>query len=198
MDVLLEDRLAGRRRDERLVQVTVDVVERLDAEHAALPAAVRRLQHRREPTSSPARRVSDSVRTAAKRGCGTPASASAPPHRDLVRHQVRRLGPDPRQAARLGDRRDDRHRAVGRYRQHAVDPQPRGRLQHRLDVGEVDDLRDVRLREPWRVGIPVDGRDSKAQLLRPENRAALVAACTDEENGPHGRRILLRRDRRPE
>ena len=29
-----------------------------------------------KPTSSPARRVSDSVRTAAKRGCGTPASAS--------------------------------------------------------------------------------------------------------------------------
>ena len=54
-----------------------------------------------------------------------------PPHRDLVRHQVRGLDADPRQAERLGDRGDDRHRAVGRDGQHAVELERRDRLDHR-------------------------------------------------------------------
>ena len=74
-----------------------------------------------KPTSSAARRRSESERSAAKRGCGTPASASRAPHRDLVRHQVRGLDADPRQPARLGDRGDDRHGAVGADGQHAVE-----------------------------------------------------------------------------
>ena len=48
VDELLEDRLPGRGRGERLVQVRLDVVERLDAEDAALTARVGRLEHGRE------------------------------------------------------------------------------------------------------------------------------------------------------
>ena len=111
--------------DERLVQVRLDVVERLDAEDAALPARVGGLQHRRERRPRRARGAArDSVRSAAKRGCGTPGVGEPAPHRDLVRHQVRRLDADPGQAERLGDRGDDRDGAVGRDRQHAVDLQP--------------------------------------------------------------------------
>ena len=199
VDVLLQDRLAGRRRDERLVKMAVDVVERLDAKHAALPAAVHRLQHRREarprrpPAASPT--ASAPPRTA--------AAARPPPRAAAASRSCASSGARSRRRCPGGRApRRPRRRPAPRGRPHTVSTpsirKPRGRLQHGPDVGEVDDLRDVRLRQPRRVRIPVDGRDAKAQLLRPENRAALVAACTDEENGPHGRRILLRRERGPE
>ena len=110
----------GRRR-ERLVQVRLDVVERLDAEDAALPARVGRLEHRREADlvgRAPALGDRAQRREARLRHAdlGEPAA-----HRHLVRHQVRGLGADPGQPARLGDRRDHRHGAVGRDRQHAVE-----------------------------------------------------------------------------
>ena len=97
----------------------------------ALPARVGRLEHRREadlvgrapPLGERAQRREARLRHA---GLGERA-----PHRDLVRHQVRRLDADPRQPARLGDRGDDRHRAVGRDGQHAVELGACDRLEHR-------------------------------------------------------------------
>ena len=172
----------------------LDVVERLDAEDAALAARVGGLQHRREADlvgraaalGERAHRGEARLRHA---GLGEPRA-----HRDLVRHQVRGLRADPRQPARLGDRGDDRHRAVGADGQHAVELDARRRLQHGVDVREVDDLRDVRLREPERVRVPVDRRDAQSQLLRPQDRAALMAAGADEEDGPgHGAMLLGRR-----
>ena len=95
LDELLEDRLAARRRGERLVQVRVDVVDRLDAEDTALAARVGGLEHRREADlvgraaalRERAHRGEPGLRHA---GVGEPRA-----HRDLVRHQVRGLVPIP-------------------------------------------------------------------------------------------------------
>ena len=139
LDVLLEDRLLRRRRRERLVQVRVDVVDRLDEEDPALAAGVGRLQHRRE-----ADLVGGAMALRQRAHRSEPRLRHArlgerAPHRDLVRHQVRGRRPDPRQPARLGDRGHDGHRAVGRHRQHAVERLALDGLEHRLDVREVDD-----------------------------------------------------------
>ena len=56
-----------------------------------------------------------------------------------------------------------------------------------VDVGEVDDLRDVRLRQAGRVGIPVDRGHAQLARLRLQDRPALVAPGADEQDGPHGR-----------
>ena len=163
VDELFEDRLAGHRGGERLVQVAIDVVERVDAEDAALAARVRRLQHGGKPdfgAGTSRLRQRPHRREAGLRNAGV---GKPPAHRDLVRHQVRGLDADPGQAARLGDRGDDRDRTVGAHREHAVDLQPRGLLQHLLDVCEVDDLRDVRVLEARSVGVAVDGGDPEAQ-----------------------------------
>ena len=153
---------------------------------AALAARVGRLQHRRESDLLGGAAAAPTViRSAANRGCGTPSSASCAAHRDLVGHQVRGLDADPRQAARLGDRGDDGHRAVGRDRQHAVD----------LHVARTPSAppRSVRgNRPPWRcrprasprrIGVAVDRGDAQPELLRALDRAPLMAAGADEENG---------------
>ena len=144
-----------------------------------------------KPTSSAARWRSDSLRTAANRGCGTPGLGERPPHRDLVRHQVRRLRPDPRQPARLGDCGHDGHGAVGRHRQHAVERLALDRLEHRLDVREVDDEAAVGIAEPERVRVAVDGQHAQPELLRPQDRVPLVASRADEEDGLHSLAMLL-------
>ena len=177
------------------MQVRVDLVERLDAEDAALAARVGRLQHRREADlvrrAAPLRDRADGGEARLRHaGLGEPA-----PHRDLVRHQVRRLDADPRQPASLRDRGDDRDGAVGADRQHAVELEPLRRLQHRCDVREVDDLRDVGLGEPRRLGVPVDGGDPQPELLRAQDRAPLMAPRADEENGLHGRDSTVERSR---
>ena len=107
----------------------------------------------------------------------------APPHRDLVRHRVRDVGADARQAERLRDRGDDRHGAVGGDRQRAVDAVPPRDLDHAVHVLEVDDLADVGGLEAERGAVPVDGDDAEPELLRAPDRAALVAARADEEDG---------------
>ena len=196
VDVLLEDRLAASatRRAPRAGDGRRRRATRRGTRRAGL-----RCRPASAPPGSRLRRPRDasrtSVRTAAKRGCGTPASASR--RRIAILWVIKcavsvPIPGRPRASATAATT------GTARSADTVSTPsicKPRRRLQHGRDVGEVDDLRDVRLGEPRRVGIPVDGRDAKAELLRPENRAALVAACTDEENGPHGRRILLRRER---
>ena len=100
----LEDRLRRRRLGERGVQVGVEVVGGRDVDAPALAAGVRGLQHGGEPdrlergarAREIARRGEPRLRHA---GVGERAA-----HRDLVRHQVRRARPDPRQPERLRDR----------------------------------------------------------------------------------------------
>ena len=80
-------------------------------------------------------------RRAAPRSAAAARRASAKRRRiaTLCVISVRGLGADPRQAARLGDRGDDRHGAVGRDRQHAVDAVPARGLEHAPSTSrEVD------------------------------------------------------------
>ena len=150
------------------------------------------------PTSSAARRVSAIDRTAAKRGCGTPASASRVRIAILcvIRCAVSTPIPGSPRASAIAATTGTARSALTRH--HAVELDPGRRLEHRADVGEVDDLRDVRLGEPGRVGVAVDRDHAQAELLGLEDRPALVAPCADEEDGLHAGRMLLRRQRRPD
>ena len=140
-----------------------------------------------KPTSSAARRRSEIDRTAANRGCGTPASASRRRIAILCVIRCAVSVPIPGRprasatAATTGTARSALTVSTPSSRSRAR------RLQHRVDVGEVDHLGDVGLREARRVGVAVDGHDAQAELFRLQDRAALVAAGADEENGLHGR-----------
>ena len=72
--------------------------------------------------------------------------------------------------------------------QHPVDRVPAPDLDDGVDVGEVDDLAHVRVREPRRFRIPVDRHDAVAELLHAQEAAALVPAAADEEERRHWRR----------
>ena len=54
-----------------------------------------------------------------------------------------------------------------------------------VDIREVDGLARVRRGEPGRVGVPVDGHDAEAELLRAQDGAALMAPRAHEENRLH-------------
>ena len=193
VDELFENRFPGRRRQEHLQQVRVDLVERLDTEDGALSTRVGRFEHGRKPdlVGGPARLGDRPDRGIARLGHTRVREPGA--HRDLVRHQVRGLDADPRQPSRLGNRRDDGNGPVGADGHHAVEVDPRGGLDHRGCVGEVDDFCDVRLGEPGRLGVAIDCDHPQAELLGLEDRPALVAPCADEENGLHAGGMVLRR-----
>ena len=106
-------------------------------------------------------------------------------HLELVRHALRRLEADAGQLECLRDRGDHGNRAVGRDGEHALDLVPAADLDHSLDVGEVDELADVRRAEPERVGVAVDRDDAVPELLDALDRAALMTAAADEEDGAH-------------
>ncbi len=106
-------------------------------------------------------------------------------HHDLVPHPLRDRGSDRRQPQPLGHRSDDRHGAVGRDGQRAVDGVAPRDLGHRVDVGEVDSLADVGDLQPERVRIAVHRDDAKALPARLQDRATLVAPGADEEDGLH-------------
>ena len=145
-----------------------------------------------KPTSSAARRRSESERTAAKRGCGTPASASRARIATLCVIRCAVCVPipgSPRASATAATIGTARSALTVRTPSSLM---PRGRLQHGVDVREVDDLRDVGLLQPGRVRVPVDRRDPQSQLLRLQDRPALVAPGADEEDGSHGAMLLGR------
>ena len=91
-----------------------------------------------------------------------PRLGEPPAHRNLVRHQVRGLAADPREAEFLGHGGDHGDGAIGGNGEHAVDRVPPADLRHAGDVGEVDDLRDVGNCEPRCVRVPVHGDDAHA------------------------------------
>ena len=95
------------------------------------------------------------------------------------------MRPDAGQTELLGDRGDDRHRAIGRHREHAVDADATSDLDHLGDRSEVDDLRDVRGGEPRRVGIAIDRRDTEATCASLLDGTPLMAPCAYEENRRH-------------
>ena len=179
----LDDRLALGRLGQRGVQVRVEVVLRA--------RAGRRRAARREsagfstagkPTVSPAARALARSRAAAKRGCGTPASASV---RRIAILCVIRCAVSVPMPGRPSDSATAATTGTARSAEtveHAVDAVPPRDLGDRRDVGEVDRLGDVRLAQPERVGIAVDCDDAQPELLRPQDRPALVAAGADEED----------------
>ena len=96
---------------------------------------------------------------------------------------MRDLRADPRQAERFGDGSNDRHRPVGRNRECAVDAVPAGDLDDLVHILEVDDFADVGSLEPRGGAVPVDRDDAEAELLGALDCAALMTACSDEEDG---------------
>src|SRR5829696_1225934 len=56
---------------------------------------------------------------------------------------------------------------------------------HRVYVAEVDDLRDVRSREPGRFRVAVDRDNAETLRSRLRDRSALMPAGADEENRLH-------------
>ena len=105
---------------------------------------------------------------------------------------MRGLGADPGQAERLGDGRHDGNSAVGRDGEHAVDGVAAADLGDRGDVREVDGLAGVGDLQARRIGVAVDRDGAEAELLRPQDRAALVAPGADEEDGLHVARDRIR------
>ena len=166
--------------------------DRIDPEDPALAARVRRLEHRGEadlvgcapPLRQRPQRREPRLRHAL---LGEP-----PPHRDLVRHQVGRLDADPRQPACLRDRGDHRHGAVGGHGQHAVDSARPRRPQARRRRPRSRPRTACRPRaSPSASGFRSTASDAQPELLRPQDRAPLVAPRADEEDGLHSAAMLL-------
>ena len=109
-------------------------------------------------------------------------------HSALVRQEMRHVGADARESERLSDRRDDGDSTVRRDGQNAVHAEAARDLHHRVDVSEVDHLRDVGRDQAGCIGVPVDRRDLQAARTRLLDRATLVSSATDEEDRCHGRR----------
>ena len=96
---------------------------------------------------------------------------------------MRHIGADARETDRIRHRRDDRNGAIGRDGQHAGDRVPPRHLDHGRDVAKVDRLRRIGGAHARRLGVSVDRDHANAELLRPEDGAALMPAGADEEDG---------------
>ena len=140
------------------MQVRLDVVDRVDEEDPALAARVGRLQHRREADlvgramplgQRPQRREPRlrhallGERAAASRPC---ASSGAPSRRRSPAARAPRRSPATTGTARSADTVSTP--SIG---------SSATAVEHRVDVREVDDEAAVGLREPERVGVPIDG-----------------------------------------
>ena len=174
------------------MDVPVELVLRLDVEDPALAAGVGRLQHRRDADGVERGPGALHVTGAGEARLRHARVGERAAHRDLVRHQVGGLGADSREPERLCDRCDDRHGAVGRDGEDAVDAVAPRDLGDPCDVREVDRLAHIGHLQAGRIGVAVDGDGTEAELLRPQDRAALVAPGADEEDGLHVARDRIR------
>jgi hypothetical protein len=93
-----------------------------------------------------------------------------PAHRSLVGHHLRHLDADPGQPESRRDRGGRRNRTIGRNRKNALHAETRPDLDHTIEVGEVDVLRDVTERKGDGVPVTLDSDDPMAHLLRIANR----------------------------
>ena len=117
------------------------------------------------PDAASADVASSVERTVANGGCGTPASARALAHRQLVRHPVSGIDSDSREPQLA---RPPRRRPEPRGRPRPSTPRRRdaaGRPRSPRDIGEVDDLGDVGRGESGRLGVAVDRDDSQVLAL---------------------------------
>ena len=131
-------------------------------------------------------------RAPAKRGCGTPASASVRRIAILCVIRCAVSMPIPGSPSASATAATTGHGAVGRDGQDAVDGVATPDLGDGGDVGEVDDLADVGDLQARRVRVAVDRDDAQAELLRPQDRAPLVPAGADEEDRLHVARDAIR------
>jgi len=185
LDELLEHRLAAGRRRDGGGHGCRCVLGGLDPREPHLAGGVGGLQHGGKPHHayggpSLVRRPHGREARLRRSGLREPT-----PHGELVRHQARGLDADPGQVECLGDRGHHGDGALGLHCQHTVDREVADVLEHRLGAPEVHDPRDVRQAEPGRVGIAVDGDDTKAELPRTANHRALIPAGAHDEDGLH-------------
>ena len=179
----LEHDLAVAGLGERDVQVRLEVLDRLEPEDAALPARVGRLQdggeadglHRRGCVAHRARSRVLRLRHA--------LLGEAPPHVDLVRHRVRDVGADPRQVERFRNGGHDRHGAIGGTVNAPSTPWRRATSITPSTSWKSTTSPTSAAWRPSACAVPVDRDDTEAELLRAPDRAALVPARADEENG---------------
>jgi hypothetical protein len=140
----LDDRFLRTRFRQRGVQVSLEVVDGLEAEDPTLTARVGGLEHGGEADGLGGRMRPVEIAHRREPGLRHPALGEATPHCDLVGHHVCRLGADPRQPERLGHRGHDRDSSVGRDRDHAGSAVTATERDQCLDVTDVVGLRDVR------------------------------------------------------
>ena len=131
-------------------------------------------------------------RAPAKRGCGTPASASVRRIAILCVIRCAVSVPIPGSPSASATAATTGTARSAETVEDAVDGVPSADLGDRGDVGEVDDLAHVGHLQAERVGVAVDRDDAEAELLRPQDRAALVAPGADEEDGLHVARDRIR------
>ena len=181
---------------ERLVQVRVDLVERLDAEDAALAARVGRLEHGREPDLvGGAPRLGD--RPHARRS----AAAARPRRRAGVRIAIlcvircavsTPIPGSPRASATAATT------GTARSALTVITPSSLIRAVALSTAAASEKSTTFAMSasaRPGRVRVAVDRDHAQAELLRLQDRAALVAPGADEEDGLHAERMLLRRQR---
>ena len=183
--IALDDRFLCRRLSERRVKVRFELVVIPQKEQTALSTRVRRFEDGRQTD-----RLEGGLRfvkrpNRSKLRLRDTQLGELAAHRDLVRHQVGGLAPDPGQAEVFGNRGDDRNGAIGGDRENAVDRVTPSNLCDRRHVSEVDDLRDVGDSEPGSVRVAVDGDDAQFELARTFDRMLLVASRADEQHRFH-------------
>ena len=189
---LLDDRLAGRAtRRAPTCRCASRSSSRLEQEDAALAARVGRLEHGGERRPSSSARAGALQRRARRRtrGCGTPASASA--RRIAILCVIRcavslPIPGSPSSSATAA--------TTGTARSAETVSTPstacrRATSVTAVDVGEVDRLGDVGLREPGRLRVAVDGRRRGA----PSSCARWIARRWWRP-APTKRTVVMRRD----
>ena len=172
------------------MQVTLEIVCRLDPEDAALAARVRRLQNRRQPDRCQCPPPLGERADGRKRRLRYAVLGEGTAHHDLVAHSVGDGRADRGEAEALGHSRDDGDCPVGGDGERSVDVVATGHLGDRVDVGEVHRLGDICNLKPERVGVAIDGDDADALIPCLEDGAALVAPRANEEDGLHWATML--------
>ena len=185
VDEPFEDGRPRRRLFDRLVEVALELGAALDPEDGPLAARVGRLQHRGEAHAGQS--VVDAFGRAkgGVRGLRYVGGCKCVTHLELVRHPLRGLDSDSREPECVRDSGHDWHRPVRSDREHSVGTVPAAHLDDGLDVREVDELAYVGGPEAECIGIAVDSDDAMPELLRMEDRAALMAAAADEQERLH-------------
>ncbi len=114
----LHHRLVRRRLEERVSEISLEVVRAVDSKDRSLAAGVDGLENRREPGRRERRSVtSPAGANRGKRRLRNPRLRERVPHRQLVRHSVGGIDPDTREPQLVRHRGHDRNGAVCRDRQ---------------------------------------------------------------------------------